>query len=245
MFPYKDENPTELAPIFTIGLIIVNVVVWVFVEGMGEMLGPSVCEYGLIPVELTSKPLEGPQVCPMGGLTWGSLFTSMFMHGGWLHLVTNMMFLWVFGNNIEDSMGHIRFMVFYVLAGLAAAALHVALNANSGVPTVGASGAISGVLGAYIVLYPQVRVHVFFPPFWILPMRAYVVLGYWIVIQLLMGIGQLGSGGAAGIAVWAHIGGFFAGLILVKLFQRPQLVVAKREGRRIDRREIRDHRYWW
>jgi membrane associated rhomboid family serine protease len=154
-----------------------------------------------------------------------------------------MMFLWVFGNNIEDSMGHFRFLVFYLLCGMAAAAAHVLLNKASAVPTVGASGAISGILGAYIVLYPQVRVHVFFPPFWVFSMRAYVVLGYWIVIQILMGAAQLG-GQIGGVAVWAQIGGFFAGLLLVKIFERPQLVLAKREGVRLDRNEIRQRGYW-
>ncbi len=142
-------------------------------------------------------------------------------------------------------MGHFRFLAFYALAGLAAAAAHIVTASASGVPTVGASGAISGILGAYIVLYPNVRVHVFFPPFWLFSMRAYVVLGYWFVIQLLMGLGQLGGGVLSGVAVWAHIGGFVAGLILVKLFERPQLVDAKREGRRLDRQEIRAGHYWW
>ncbi len=244
MFPFKDENPAELAPVVTVGLIIANVAAWIFVQGMGARLQISVCHYGMIPVELTHQPLQGPEVCPLGGLTWGAIFTSMFMHGGWFHLGTNMMFMWVFGNNVEDSMGHIRFLVFYFVCGFVAAAGHVLLNATSGMPTVGASGAISGIMGAYIVLYPQVRVHVFLPPFFLFSMRAYVVLGYWIVIQLLLGVGQLGWSYTGGVAVWAHIGGFFAGLLLVKVFERPQLVDAKREGRRLDRGEIRSHRYW-
>jgi membrane associated rhomboid family serine protease len=231
MIPYRDENPAELVPIFTVALIIANVAIWIIVQGM-------------IPVELTGREIVGPTVCRVGGLTWPTLFTSMFMHGGWWHLVANMLFLWVFGNNIEDSMGHFRFLLFYALAGLAAAGLHVALSASSAIPTVGASGAISGILGAYIVLYPRVRVHVFFPPFWFFSMRAGWVLGYWIVIQMLMGIGQLG-GRTGGVAVWAHIGGFFAGLILVNFFKRPQLVSAKHGGVRLDRGAIRSERYWW
>ncbi len=245
MFPFKDENPAELTPLVTVGLLLANVAVWVFVQGMGVGLESSVCRFGLIPVELTGRMPQGPGYCELGGLTWGAAFTSMFMHGGWLHLISNMMFLWVFGNNVEDSMGHVRFVVFYVLCGAAAAAAHVFLNASSAVPTVGASGAISGVLGAYILLYPNVRVHVFLPPFWILPMRAWVALGYWIVIQLFIGLANLGGARAGGVAVWAHIGGFFAGFALVKLFERPQLVEAKREGRRIDRQEIRAQHYWW
>lgn len=245
MLPYRDENPTELVPILTVGLIIANLVAWVVVQGMGTNLLASVCEFGIIPVELTNRPLAGPRVCEFGGLTWETLVTSMFMHGSWVHLGSNMLFMWVFGNNIEDSMGHFRFLIFYLLAGLAAGGAHIALAASSGVPTVGASGAISGVLGAYLVLYPQVRVHVFFPPFWFFSLRAYVVLGYWIVIQLLLGLGQLGGGYSSGVAVWAHVGGFVAGLILVKFFERPPLVDAKREGRRLDRREIRAQHYWW
>lgn len=245
MFPFKDENPTELTPLVTVALLIVVVAVWVFVQGMGANLQASVCKFGLIPVELTGRFPQGPEVCTLGGLTWGAVFTSMFTHGGWLHLISNMMFLWVFGNNVEDSMGHVRFVVFYLLCGIAAAAVHVALNSSSALPTVGASGAISGILGAYIVLYPQVRVHVFFPPFWILRMRAWVVLGYWIAIQLFLGLAAVGGASAGGVAVWAHIGGFFAGVVMVKLFERPQLVEAKREGRQLDKRGIREQHYWW
>jgi membrane associated rhomboid family serine protease len=244
MIPFKDENPAELRPYITVALILANVAVWVFVQGMGVNLQASVCEFGLIPVEVTGKMPQGPEVCRLGGLTWGAVFTSMFMHGGWLHLVSNMMFLWVFGNNVEDSMGHVRFVIFYLLCGVSATLAHIGFHPSSALPTVGASGAISGVLGAYIVLYPQVRVHVFFPPFWILPMRAWVVLGYWIAIQLFMGLADIG-GAVGGVAVWAHIGGFFVGLALVKLFERRQLVEAKREGRRLDRDEIRSRHYWW
>ncbi len=244
MIPYRDENPTELTPIFTVGLIVANVAIWIVVQQMGANLVPSVCRYGMIPVELTGREIVGPRSCPLGGLTWPTLFTSMFLHGGWMHLVINMLFLWVFGNNIEDSMGHFRFLLFYALTGLAAAASHIALSADSAIPTVGASGAVSGILGAYIVLYSRVRVHVFFPPFWFFSMRAGWVLGYWIVIQVLMGIGQLGAR-TGGVAVWAHIGGFIAGLILVNFFKRPQLVTAKHEGVRLDREAIRSERYWW
>ncbi len=245
MIPYKDENPAELTPLVTVGLIAANVAVWIVVQGGGAFLQPTVCHYGLIPAEITGRPPAGPQICPLGGLTWEGIFTSMFMHGGWFHLATNMMFLWVFGNNVEDSMGHVRFLIFYLTSGLVGALTHVWLNPESSVPTVGASGAISGVLGAYLVLYPRVRVHVFFPPFWIFTMAAGWVLGYWIFIQVLMGLGQLGGAGAGGVAVWAHIGGFFTGVVLIRLLRRPELVSAKREGRRIDRDEIRLYRYWW
>jgi membrane associated rhomboid family serine protease len=244
MIPYRDENPTELVPILTVALIIANVAVWMFVQGGGVDLESSVCRYGLIPAELTGKPAIGQRVCPLGGLTWPTLVTSMFMHGGWVHLASNLLFLWVFGNNVEDSTGHFRFMAFYLFCGLAAAFLHVGLSSGSTIPTVGASGAISGVLGAYLLLYPRVRVHVFFPPFFFFTMRAAWVLGYWILIQILMGVAQL-RGVVSGVAVWAHIGGFAAGLVLIKFFERPQLVKAKREGHRIDPSEIRAGHYWW
>lgn len=246
MFPYRDENPTELTPFFTLGLIVLNVAVWVLVERMGADLQASVCTLGLIPVELTHQSIRGPEACALGGLRWAALFTSMFVHGGWLHLLSNMLFLWVFGNNVEDSMGHFRFLAFYLIVGLAASFAHVVLNRASAVPTVGASGAISGVMGAYMILYPRVRVHVFLPPFWFFQLPAYVVLGYWIAIQTILGLADLSRGGATGgVAFWAHIGGFLIGLALVKIFERPQLVTAKREGRHLDRREIHDEHLWW
>ena len=244
MIPYRDVNPTELTPIVTVALLIANVGAWLLVQGGGASVGASVCEFGLIPVEITGRAPTGPDACVTGGLRWGAVITSMFMHGGWFHLLTNMMFLWVFGNNVEDSMGHFRFVIFYLLCGLAAAVVHIALNSSSAVPTVGASGAISGIMGGYMLLYPRVRVHVFLPPIFLFALPAYVVLGYWILIQILMGVGQLGAEFTSGIAVWAHIGGFFAGLLLIKFFERRQLVDAKREGHRLDREEIRQHRYW-
>ncbi len=243
MIPIKDDNPTELVPIVTVGIIIANLLAWVFAQGMGANLEASICRFGLIPVEITGQPVVGPSICQLGGLTWAAAFTSMFVHGGWLHLGSNMLFMWVFGNNIEDSMGHIRFTIFYLLIGLAAGFVHMFFNVSSAVPTVGASGAVSGVLGAYIVLYPRITVHVFLPPFWFFRWPASLVLGYWILLQLFMGFSTLG-GAESGIAVWAHIGGFFVGMALVKLFERRELVTAKREGRRLDRQEIRSHHLW-
>ncbi len=245
MIPINDENPAELAPVITLAVIGANIAAWVLAQGMGAQLEASVCEYGLIPVEITGREAAGPMICRLGGLGLGAAFTSMFMHGSWLHLGTNMLFLWVFGNNIEDSMGHLRFVVFYLMVGLTAAFVHVLFNASSAVPTVGASGAVSGVLGAYLILYPRAPVHVFFPPFWVFRWPAALVLGYWILIQLVMGLVQVGSGAAAGgVAVWAHIGGFFAGLVLIKFFERRELVTAKREGRRLERSEIRSRHLW-
>jgi len=152
--------------------------------------------------------------------------TSMFLHGGWGHLLGNMLFFWVFGNNVEDSMGRGRFVLFYFLCGLAAAAAHVAVSATSPVPTVGASGAISGILGAYLILYPRVRVKMLFILF-VVPIRAWLVLIWWFLWEVLSGLPELSRVGAdvsGGTAVWAHVGGFVAGVVLVKLFEDRRLV---------------------
>ncbi len=243
MFPYKDENPTELTPVVTLGIIAVNAMVWLLVQGLGadEPLARSVCQLGLIPGEVlrtvppgTSVPL-GPGVhCVLtADAHWSTVLTSMFMHGGWFHIIGNMWFLWVFGNNIEDSMGHARFVVFYLLCGVAAAGAQMLVAPRSVVPMVGASGAISGVMGAYTLLYPRVRVHTlvtlgFFVTTVTLP--AYVMLGYWFVLQLLMGaVGAL-SPTEGGVAVWAHVGGFLTGLLLVKLFANPEFLERRRAG---------------
>jgi len=243
MFPYKDENPTELTPVVTLGIIAVNAMVWLLVQGLGadEPLARSVCQLGLIPGEVlrtvppgTSVPL-GPGVhCVLtADAHWSTVLTSMFMHGGWFHIIGNMWFLWVFGNNIEDSMGHARFVVFYLWCGVAAAGAQMVVAPRSVVPMVGASGAISGVMGAYTLLYPRVRVHTlvtlgFFVTTVTLP--AYVMLGYWFVLQLLMGaVGAL-SPTEGGVAVWAHVGGFLTGLLLVKLFANPEFLERRRAG---------------
>jgi membrane associated rhomboid family serine protease len=241
VFPYKDENPTELTPVVTVGIIAANVLVWLFVEGMGapQSLARSICQLGLIPGELlrtvppgTSVPL-GPELrCILSAApNWWSLVTSMFLHGGWIHIGANMWFLWVFGNNIEDSMGHVRFVVFYLLCGVVAAATQMLVNPNAVVPMVGASGAISGVMGAYVLLYPRVRVHTliwlgFFVTTVVVP--AYVMLGYWFVVQLLMGAAGSLSPTEGGVAVWAHIGGFLAGMVTIKLFANREYLARRR-----------------
>jgi len=243
VIPYKDENPAELSPISTIAIIVVNTLAWLFVQGAGasEPLARSVCQLGLIPAEVLGRAPAGTTV-PLGqGLEcvltaephFSTILTSMFMHGGWLHIIGNMWFLWVFGNNIEDSMGHTRFVVFYLLCGVAAAATQMAVDPRSVVPMVGASGAISGVMGAYILLYPRVKVHTlltlgFFVTSVALP--AYVILGYWFALQLLLGtVGSL-SRMQGGTAFWAHVGGFVAGLVLIKLFANPDFLERRRAG---------------
>jgi membrane associated rhomboid family serine protease len=250
MFPLRDENPTELRPYVTLLLIAANVAVWLLVQGAGggRAFLDSLCAYGSIPGELTRTLPAGTRVnlgdytCSIGGLSWQTLLTSMFMHGSWMHLIGNMWFLWVFGNNIEDSMGHTRFVLFYLITGVLAAAAHVVTDASSPIPTVGASGAISGVMGAYLLLYPKVRVHTlfFFVIFFrVVPLRAWVLLAYWFVIQLAMGAGSLGGGGG-GVAFWAHIGGFVAGVLLIRPFERDTLVEAKLSGKQLTREEVRD-----
>ncbi len=252
MIPISDDNPTLHRPVATYALLIALFAVWLVIQGGGGVTGPpfyliqSVCNYGLVPGELTGGARLGTEL-PLGdGLACVidnepinilTPVTSMFLHGGWGHLLGNMLFLWVFGNNVEDSMGRLRFLVFYLACGLAAAAAQVYVNPSSPVPMVGASGAISGVLGAYLVLYPRVRVKVLVPVFIIFfftTLPAYLMLLLWIGMQLLSGLPQLSSvrpDVSAGVAFWAHIGGFFAGIILVRLFQNRSLVGARTRQR--------------
>jgi membrane associated rhomboid family serine protease len=246
MIPLYDENPTLRTPIVTIVLLVSLVLIWVFLQGAGlnELaLATSVCNLGLVPGELTGRARVGSGL-PIGEgiaclvdndpINIYTPITSMFLHGSWMHLLGNGLFLWIFGNNVEDSMGRFRFIVFYLLCGLAAAAAQVAVNPASPVPMVGASGAISGVLGAYLVLYPRVRVNVLFIIIifiQIIRVPAYLVLLWWIGFQILSGLPQLGGVGEAsgGVAFWAHIGGFAAGVVLVKLFENRALMELRRQ----------------
>jgi len=237
MFPIRDDNPTIGKPLVTMLIIAANVAVWILVQGMGQdqALAKSVCELGLIPAEFlgrvvpgTSVPLSPAEVCVLGDRHWYVPLTSMFLHGGWLHLIGNMWFLWIFGNNIEDSMGHGRYLAFYLLCGLAAAATQTFMSPSSIVPMVGASGAISGVMGAYVVLYPRVRVHMLVFLFIFVTrivVPAYLMLGYWFLLQLLGGSASQGEGG---VAFWAHVGGFLAGAVLIRVFQDNDLVAQHR-----------------
>src|SRR5919197_2207284 len=234
MIPISDDNPTLRTPVMTYLLLATTWAVWLFFQRAGLdpfALAASVCNLGLVSGEITGRapvgeavPMGGNAVCvvdrdPINVLT---PITSMFLHGSWGHILGNSLYLWVFGNNVEDSMGRFRFVVFYLLTGLVAAASQVVVSPDSPVPMVGASGAISGVLGAYLVLYPRVRVNMFFL-FFLLPIPAYLVLLWWIGTQLLAGLSTLAGAEGSGVAVWAHIGGFFAGLVLIKLFEDRQL----------------------
>ncbi len=242
MFPYHDENRTLRPAVVTICLIAACVLTWVLVQGAGavEPLVTSVCNYGLIPGELTGTLPPGARF-PMGegyvcltdpGRQTVNVITSMFLHGSWMHLLGNMWFLWLFGNNVEDAMTRSRFVAFYLLCGLAAAGLQVFAQPNSEIPMVGASGAISGVMGAYLVLFPRVRVFTLIPlGFFITSMAlpAWVMLIYWMVLQFLGGFSSIGAEGG-GVAFWAHVGGFVAGVVLVKVFARSDRV-AEHESR--------------
>ena len=238
MFPYRDENKAQRPAYVTMAIIAACVLVWIFVQGagMGYSLPASVCNLGLIPGELTgllppgsSFPMGRGLVCETDpGRQVSHILTSMFLHGSWLHLLGNMWFLWLFGNNIEDSMTRPRFVVFYLLCGLAAALLQVVANPRSIAPMVGASGAISGVMGAYLVLYPRVRVYTlvtlgFF--FTSIALPAWVMLLYWLFLQVAGGFTSSFAGGG-GVAFWAHVGGFAAGLLTIKLFERRDRVEA-------------------
>jgi membrane associated rhomboid family serine protease len=240
MFPYRDENETQRPAIITGTIIAANVLVWLSVQGAGSTvaLAQSVCELGLIPGELTLSVPPGTRF-PMGdrlvcltdpGRQSEHLVTSMFLHGSWMHLLGNMWFLWIFGNNIEDSMGRLRFIVFYLLCGLAAAFGQIVTNPNSAIPMVGASGAISGVMGGYLILYPNVRVYAMVPLGFFLTsvaLPAWVMLGYWFLIQFVSGLLTM-AGDMGGVAFWAHVGGFVAGLVLIKLFVRDDYLQAHR-----------------
>ena len=237
MFPYRDENQTQRRSYVTLAVIALNVLAWLLVQGAGAALplARSICDLGLIPGELTGALPPGTGF-PMGeglvcltdpGSQPAHLVTSMFLHGSWMHLIGNLWFLWIFGDNVEDSMTRPRFAAFYLLCGLAAALAQVVAGPGSGGPMVGASGAISGVMGAYLVLYPRVRVFALLPLGFFLTtvaLPAWAMLVYWVAIQVLSGVASIGQAG--GVAFWAHVGGFAAGVILVKLFARRDRVAA-------------------
>jgi membrane associated rhomboid family serine protease len=223
LIPLKDDIPTRRTPVVTIALIAINVIVYFAFEqgllGLGDVGNERVIDFGAIPSEITdpgSHATPGDQ--PSFVIT---IFTSMFLHGSLLHLGGNMLFLWIFGNNIEDSMGRLTFVAFYLLGGLAALGLQVVTDPNSMVPTVGASGAIAGVLGAYARLYPRARVVtlVFIVIiFTVVTLPALLVLGLWFLLQLLPAFSEPITGAGGGVAYFAHIGGFLFGVLAIKLF---------------------------
>ena len=218
MFPVHDDNPTRITPYVTYVILAACVLVFFWQISLGDAVQQAVYSFGVIPsVLFASKSLPAElEVLP----AWLTIFSSMFLHGGWMHLIGNMLYLWVFGNNVEDAMGHRRFVVFYLACGLLAALTQAVFNPQSEIPMIGASGAISGVLGAYLLLHPRARILVVIPigiliytP-WI---AAYWVLGFWFILQLINSLVSASEMG--GVAYGAHIGGFVAGMILIPFFK--------------------------
>jgi membrane associated rhomboid family serine protease len=221
MIPLKDRNPTRRFPIITILLIVINILVFIYQLSLGLRLEGFYYKFSVIPSRIFDT-IHSEIFRPLTILT---VFTSMFLHGGWLHLGGNMLYLWVFGDNVEDKLGHGRFLVFYLLCGVAATSLHIFIDPTSTVPTIGASGAISGVLGAYILMFPRARVLTLIPIFIFIQLAelpAFIILGFWFILQFFNGILSLGyaTSGMGGVAWWAHIGGFIAGLLLVLPFRK-------------------------
>ena len=222
MIPLQDDNPTELTPLVTITFIGMCVLAFLYQASLPPPHAETlVFQYGAIPALLFGRA-DLPPAIDVGIPAYATLLTSMFMHGGWMHLIGNMLYLWIFGNNVEDVMGHARFVMFYVTCGILAALCHALTDPTSTIPMVGASGAISGVLGAYILLFPRAHVLVFMPGIGMMRVAAGVVLGLWFVMQLLSGGMSIGSSGG-GVAFFAHIGGFVAGMVLIGVFKRPDV----------------------
>jgi len=218
MIPLKDDNPTRTFPIINYALIAANIVVFFYQATLPARAAKAfVVAYATVPARIPAA-LAGHISMQ---LALEPLFTSMFLHGGLLHLLGNMLFLYVFGDNVEDVFGHIGYLVFYLFCGIGSGLAHVAFNLHSTLPAVGASGAISGVMGAYAVFFPRARVLMLFFIF-LIPIPAILVLGYWFVLQFLAGIGQFGEAATGGVAVWAHIGGFLIGLVIA-LMLKPEV----------------------
>ena len=222
MFPIGDERVQGgPPPVVTFGLIALNVVAFLveLAQPSEAALQSFIQAWGVVPQEYSAAQ-DLPPMIPLP--FWSTLFTSMFLHGGWMHLGGNMLYLWIFGDNLEKVMGAARFLAFYLVCGLVASFAHIAFGPGSGIPAVGASGAISGVLGGYLLLFPHNRVRVLVRG-GVTHVPAIVVLGFWIVIQLINGVGSVtATTETAGVAYMAHIGGFVAGLVLVKLMAPPR-----------------------
>lgn len=224
MIPLRDHNPSGTFPYVTISLIVVNSLLFLYEVSLGPSLERFLLRYGLVPFLVTHVD----QIPGLSLLDVAPTFlTSMFLHGGWLHVIGNMWYLWIFGDNVEDRMGHGRFLVFYVACGLIAALVHYSFNPQSKLPTVGASGAIAGVLGAYLLCFPRARVDllvVFFLFIDVVSVPAAFVLFFWFIIQFFNGMLSLGAATAqtGGVAWWAHIGGFVAGFLFARTFPRAK-----------------------
>ncbi len=221
MIPLKDMNPRFSTPFVTVLIVVANALVFFYQLSLPPRAEMSfIYTFGMVPARLPAA-LNSASIPLVQALS--PLLTSMFLHGGWLHIIGNMWFLWIFGDNIEDSMGHFGYLAFYLICGIGAGLAHTFANLGSTVPSVGASGAISGVMGAYIVLYPNARVLTLVPLvffFFTVQLPAFVILGYWFLIQFLSGMATAGGPSTGGTAWWAHIGGFLVGIALVHVFRR-------------------------
>ena len=249
MIPIRDDVPSRTFPIVNIGLIVVNVLFFILELGMGERLQGFLFQAAVIPALYTGPdrslgPLE-PLLTSVSPDLGGRIALSMFLHGGWAHLLGNMLYLWIFGDNVEDRLGHLRYLFFYFACGWVASYAHIWSEPASRMPSIGASGAIAGVLGAYITLYPRARVVAVLPPFLFFPLfqlPAFLVLGFWFLQQFLAGTLSLAvrTAETGGVAWWAHIGGFAAGVALVFLLQKRERRPPARdtwwEERRVSRR---------
>jgi membrane associated rhomboid family serine protease len=232
MIPIRDVNPSRGTPVVTYGIIAVCVLAFLYELMLGRQLHNFLLEYGLTPIRYSDPRISArftfsEQMLPF--------ITTMFLHGGWMHLIGNMWVLYIFGDNVEDYLGHGRYLLFYLLCGVSAAAIHLLTNLDSRLPTVGASGAIAGVMGAYFVLFPRARILTLLPIFFFftfIEVPAYVFLGFWFLLQFFSGaVGWLsGSGTHGGIAWWAHIGGFGAGVLFLKWF-KPSRTQMRFDGR--------------
>ncbi|MGO9124036.1 MAG: rhomboid family intramembrane serine protease [Terriglobales bacterium] len=222
MLPIRDDTPRFSTPYVSYFIIALNVVVFLLELSVGAQshraLNGLMYQFGVVPLHF-ERALAGTSQASLPALSL-TILTSMFLHASWLHIIGNMWFLWIFGDNIEDYLGHFSYLVFYLISGFAAMSAHILLNAGSNVPALGASGAIAGVMGGYFVLYPRARVMMWFPPIFFFYLPAWLVLGYWFMTQFLSGAATQIAGASqatGGIAVWAHVGGFVAGIVLIKL----------------------------
>ena len=228
MIPLRDDTPRYSTPYVTYFIIALNTVVFLFELSVGAQspraLNSLMYQFGVVPQHF-ERALAGASRFSFPGLLL-TILTSMFLHASWLHIIGNMWVLWIFGDNIEDYLGHFSYLLFYLVSGFGAMFTHILLNAGSTVPALGASGAIAGVMGGYFVLYPRARVMTWFPPIFFFYLPAWLVLGYWFMLQFLMGaatsIAETGQN-AGGVAVWAHVGGFVVGIVLIKILpERPR-----------------------
>lgn len=222
MIPIRDRNPSGTFPIVTVSIIFINVVVFLIQLSAGPRLDAILFQFGIVPIKVVYSA-DIPASTFVN--TYFPFLSYMFLHGGFVHLIGNMWYLWIFGDNIEDTLGRFKFILFYLLCGIGSAMVHIYFNSQSGIPCVGASGAIAGVLGAYMVTFPRARVLVVIPLFiiWeIMELPAIFVLGFWFLIQFFSGAAAISKVQGGGVAWWAHIGGFVLGIILIKIFPKSR-----------------------